>query len=97
MKKMIPVAFRCMKQARAQRQDSIGLIMAKWQLEREVAEKAFDMMIKTWTEAGVSSDAALQAGIEETLKLSNSKQSVAPSRVADFTLAREVYRELKAK
>ena len=97
IKKMIAVAFRGMTQARAQRQDSIGLIMAKWKLEREVAEKAFDMMIKTWTEAGVSSDAALQAGIEETLKLSNSKQSVAPSRVADFTLAREVFRELNKK
>jgi ABC-type nitrate/sulfonate/bicarbonate transport system substrate-binding protein len=97
IKKMIAVAFRGMAQARAQRQDSIGLIMAKWKLEREVAEKAFDMMIKTWTEAGVSSDAALQAGIEETLKLSNSKQPVAPSRVADFTLAREVFRELNKK
>jgi len=97
IKKMIAVAFRGMAQARAQRQDSIGLIMAKWKLEHEVAEKAFDMMIKTWTETGVSSDAALQAGIEETVKISNSKQSVAPSRVADFTLAREVYRELKMK
>src|SRR5690242_21111400 len=30
IKKMIAVAFRGMAQARAQRQDSIGLIMAKW-------------------------------------------------------------------
>jgi ABC-type nitrate/sulfonate/bicarbonate transport system substrate-binding protein len=97
IKKMIAVAFRGMAQARAQRQDSIALIMAKWKLEREVAEKAFEMMIKTWTDSGVSSDPALQAGIEESLKLSNSKQSVPISRVADFTLAREVYRELKAK
>ncbi|HEX7231882.1 MAG TPA: hypothetical protein VF452_15895, partial [Candidatus Binatia bacterium] len=97
VKKMIAVAFRGMAQARAQRQDSIGLIMAKWKLEREVAEKAFDMMIKTWTDTGVSSDAALQAGIEESLRISNSKQSIPLSRVADFSLAREVYRELKAK
>lgn len=97
IKKMIAVAFRGMAQARAQRQDSIGLIMAKWKLEHEVAEKAFEMMIKTWTETGVSSDAALQAGIEESLKISNSKQLVALSRVADFTLAREVYRELQSR
>ena len=97
VKKMIAVAFRGMTQARAQRQDSVRLIMTKWKLERDVAEKAFDMMIKTWTERGVSSDAALQAGIDESLKIANSKQSVALSQVADFTLAREVYRELKAK
>ena len=54
-------------------------------------------MIKTWAENGISSDQALQAGIEESLKNSNSKQSVPISRVADFVIAREVYRELKPK
>src|SRR6266508_1158009 len=97
IKKMIAVAFRGMAQARAQRQDSIALIMSKWKLEREIADKAFEMMIKTWTDSGIASDQALQAGIEESLKVSNIKQSVPISRVADFTLAREVYRELKTK
>jgi ABC-type nitrate/sulfonate/bicarbonate transport system substrate-binding protein len=97
IKKMIAVAFRGMAHARAQRHDSIALIMSKWKLEREVAEKAFEMMIKTWTDSGIASDHALQAGIDESLKVSNTKQSVPISRVADFSLAREVYRELKLK
>jgi hypothetical protein len=37
-------------------------------MERDVAEKAFEMMIKTWADTGVASDAALQAGIDESLK-----------------------------
>ncbi|MSP39277.1 MAG: ABC transporter substrate-binding protein [Deltaproteobacteria bacterium] len=97
VRKMIAVAFRGMSHARAQRQDSIALIMSKWKLERDVAEKAFDSTINTWAENGIASDQALQAGIEESLKVSNSKQTVPLSRVADFTLAREVYREIKAK
>jgi ABC-type nitrate/sulfonate/bicarbonate transport system substrate-binding protein len=97
IKKMIAVAFRGMQHARAHRADAVALISTKWKLEREVAEKAFDMMIKTWTDTGMSSDAALQAGIEESLKVSNAKQTVPISRVADFTLAREVYREMKRK
>lgn len=97
IRKMIAVAFRGMSHARAQRQESIALIMSKWKLEREVAEKAFDSTIKTWAENGIASDQALQAGIEESLKVSNSKQTVPISRVADFTIAREVYRELKGK
>ena len=97
IKKMIAVAFRGMAHARAQRQDSIALIMSKWRMEREVAEKAFDMMIKTWADSGVASDAALQAGIDESLKVTHAKQSVPISQVADFKLAREVYRELKQK
>jgi hypothetical protein len=36
-------------------------------------------------------------GIEESLRLSGAKQSVPISRVADFSLAREVYREIKTK
>ena len=97
IKKMIAVAFRGMAHARAQRQESIALIGSKWKLEREVAEKAFELTIKTWSENGISSDQALQMGIDESLRLSNSKQSVPISRVADFSLAREVYRELKGK
>lgn len=97
IKKMIAVAFRGMAHARAQRNDSIALIMSRWKLERDVAEKAFDSTIKTWSENGMASDQALQAGIDESLKVSNSKQTVPSSRVADFTLVREVYREIKAK
>jgi ABC-type nitrate/sulfonate/bicarbonate transport system substrate-binding protein len=97
IKRMIGVAFRGMAHARAQRQESVGLIMSKWKLEREVAEKAFEMTVKTWADNGIASDQALQVGIEESLKVSNSKQSVPLSRVADFTIAREVYRELKGK
>lgn len=97
IKKMIGVAFRGMAHARAQRNDSVALIMSKWKLERDVAEKAFEMTVKTWSESGIASDQALQIGIEESLKISNSKQIVPIARVADFTIAREVYRELKGK
>jgi NitT/TauT family transport system substrate-binding protein len=97
IKKMIAVAYRGMAHARAQRQDSIALIMSKWKMERDIAEKAFDMMIKTWADTGVASDQALQEGIEESLRVTKAKQSVSISQVADFKLAREVYREMKAK
>lgn len=97
IRKMIAVAFRGMSHARAQRQETIGLIAAKWKLEREVAEKAYELTIRTLSDSGTASEPALQMGIEESLRLSNSKQTVANSRVADFTIAREVYRELKGK
>ncbi len=97
IKKMIAAAFRGMAHARAQRQDSVALIMSRWKIERDVAEKAFDLMIKTWTDSGVASDRALQEAIDESLRVTNTKKSVPISQVADFTLAREVYREMKSK
>jgi ABC-type nitrate/sulfonate/bicarbonate transport system substrate-binding protein len=97
IKKMIAVAYRGMAHARAQRQDSIALIMSKWKMEHDVAEKAFEMMVKTWADTGVVSDRALQEGIEESLRVTKAKQAVPISQVADFKLAREVYQELKAR
>ena len=71
--------------------------MSKWKMERDVAEKAFEMMVKTWADTGVASDRALQEGIEESLRVTKAKQAVPISQVADFKLAREVYQELKAR
>jgi ABC-type nitrate/sulfonate/bicarbonate transport system substrate-binding protein len=97
IKKLISGVFRGMAYARAHRPESIDLVMSKWKMERDVADKAFDLMLKTWSENGLASDQAVQDSIEESLKLSSSKQSVPISRVADFSFAREVYRELKPK
>jgi hypothetical protein len=71
--------------------------MSKWKMERDIAEKAFDLMLTTWSENGLASDHAVQVGIEESLKVSSSQRSVPVSRVAEFSLARDVYRELKTK
>src|SRR5262249_54960336 len=97
IKKMIPAVFRGMAHASEHRQESITLVMSKLKMERDIAEKAFDLMLKTWSDNGLASEPALQAGIEESLKVSSSKQSVPLSRVADFSFAREVHRELKTQ
>jgi ABC-type nitrate/sulfonate/bicarbonate transport system substrate-binding protein len=97
IKKMITGVFRGMAYARTHRPESIALVMSKWKMERDVAEKAFDLMISTWSESGTASDQAVQVGIEESLKVSSSKQSVPLSRVIDFSFVREVSRELKIK
>jgi ABC-type nitrate/sulfonate/bicarbonate transport system substrate-binding protein len=97
IRKMIAVAFRGMAHARAKRADSVSLIMSKWKMEREVAEKAFDLMVKTWADTGVASDQALREAIEESLRVTKTKQSVPIFQVADFKWAREVYRELRSK
>jgi len=97
IKKIISGVFQGMVYARAHPRESVALIMTKWKLEREIAEKAFDLMLRTWSENGIASEQAVQIGIEESLKVSSSKQIVPPSRVVDFSFARQVYRELKAR
>jgi ABC-type nitrate/sulfonate/bicarbonate transport system substrate-binding protein len=97
IKKMIAAVFRGMAHAQARRADTIALIAARWKMERDVAEQAFDLVVKTWSESGVATDQAVQSAIEESLSLAKSNQQVPVSRVVEFSFAREVYRELKAK
>ena len=47
IKKMITGVFRGMAYARTHRPESIALVMSKWKMERDVAEKAFDLMLRT--------------------------------------------------
>jgi NitT/TauT family transport system substrate-binding protein len=97
IKKVISGVFKGMAHARTHRQESIALVMSKWKLGRDVAEKAFDLTVKTWSETGLASDQALLQAIEESLKVGSSKQTVPLSRVVDFTFARDAHRELKGK
>src|SRR6266850_8539126 len=62
IRKMITGVFRGMAYAKAHRQESIALVMSKWKMERDVAEKAFDLMLRTWSDNGQASDQALQVG-----------------------------------
>jgi NitT/TauT family transport system substrate-binding protein len=97
IKKVITVTLRAMENARARRADTVGLIASRWKIERDVAEKAFELVLRTWSDNGLVADQAVQAGIDESLRLAGSKQQVPISRVVDFSFAREANRELKAK
>ncbi|HEU4344939.1 MAG TPA: ABC transporter substrate-binding protein, partial [Candidatus Binatia bacterium] len=97
IKRVISGVFKGMAHAQAHRQESIALVMSKWKLERDVAERAFDLTVKTWSANGIVSDKALLQGIEESLKVGAGKQTVPLARVVDFTFARDAYRELKAQ
>lgn len=97
IKRVIAAVFRGMARARSHRADAIGLIAARWKMDSDVAEKAFDLVLRTWSDNGLATDQAVQAGIEESLKLAGSKQQVPVSRVVEFSFAREAYRELKTK
>src|SRR5262249_1921886 len=60
IKRMITGVFRGMAYARTHRPESIALVMSKWKMERDVAEKTFDLMLKTWSDNGQASEQAVQ-------------------------------------
>lgn len=97
IKTMIRAVFRAMAYVKGQRQESISFIMARWKLERDMAEKVFEVALKTWSEQGVASDHAVMTSIQDAQGLLKGKKEISASHVVDFSLAREAYAELKQK
>ncbi len=97
IKKMIKAVFKAMAHAKAHRQEMISLVMLRWKLERDIADKVFDLTVKTWSEQGVASDSSVLLSIQENLAISREQKEVPISQVVDFRLARQVFRELTHK
>jgi hypothetical protein len=73
------------------------MVMSRWQLERDIAEKVFDLTVKSWAGQGVASDSAVLISIQGAQELLKGKKEVAISQVVDFSLVRQAFAELKQK
>jgi len=97
IKKMIKAVFRAMVYAKTYRRESVSLVMSRWQLERDIAEKVFDLTVRTWSEDGVVSDSMVLISMQESLAVFPGKRGIPISQVVDFGLARQVAQEIKQK
>ncbi len=97
IRKMIKAVFKAMAYAKDRRQEMISLVMSRWKLERDIADKVFDLTVRTWSEQGVVPDSSVLLSIQENLAISREQKEVPISQVVDFRLARQVFRELMKK
>jgi NitT/TauT family transport system substrate-binding protein len=97
VKRMIRALMKGIAYAKDHRAEMIALLMAKWQLDRERAEKTWDLTARTLEDDGIASDAAVTTSIQSALEMVREKRDVPVSQVVDFSLAREAYAELKKR
>lgn len=76
------------------RDDLVRLIMREFSLEKDVSEKSYDAMLKTYSPDGTATDKGLMEQIDDARALAKITKEVPISQVADFTLLKEVQKEL---
>jgi NitT/TauT family transport system substrate-binding protein len=77
------------------KKDEVVPIMMSWlQQTKEVAADSYDLIVPSFSADGGASDATYQFAVDTRLKSLNSDKRVPLSQVRDFTLLREVQKEL---
>jgi hypothetical protein len=80
--------------AKAHREEMIGVLMAKWKLERERAAKTWDLTARTLQKDGTASDSAVLVSIQGAQEMVKEKKEVPLSQVVDFSIAKMAFDEL---
>lgn len=91
VKRVVRAVVKAMLFMRKNREESIRIMMSWLALNRDVAEKSYDMALDSFSEDGSPSRKGLMTSIE----LSGAKEEVPLSKVFDFSFLQEVHNELK--
>ena len=91
VKRTVRAAIKAILFMRKNKEQSVRIMMSWLALDRDVAEKSYDMALDSFSEDGSPSRKGLMTSIE----LAGVKENVSPSRVFDFSLLQEAQSELK--
>lgn len=93
-KKVVRATVRGLRFVR-ERKDEVVPIMVQWlQQTKEVAAESYDLIVPSFSADGSVSDATYQFAIDARLKEIKSDKRVPLSQVRDFSLLREVLKEM---
>ncbi len=91
VRRVVRAVVKAMLFMRKNREESVRIIMSWLSLNRDVAEKSYDMALDSFSEDGSPSRKGLMTSIE----LAGIKEDVPLSKVFDFSFLQEVHSELK--
>jgi len=98
VKRMLRALFKAMLFMVNNREDTVR-IATKWLKidDRTIAERSVDVALKTLSKDGTATNRALEFDVEVTKRTHNIKEDIPFSKVVDFSIMREVYKELAGK
>jgi ABC-type nitrate/sulfonate/bicarbonate transport system substrate-binding protein len=97
VKKVIRAMIRGLRFVRERRDETIP-IMAQWLSQKpDVAARSYDLIIAGFSQDGTTSDATWQALIDSRVQTVGLPRPSSLDQVRDFTLLREVQKELKLR
>ena len=93
-RKVLRATVRALRFIR-ERKDEVVPIMMQWlQQTKEVAGESYDLIVPSFSADGAASDATYQFAVDARMKALKSDKRIPLSQVRDFSLLREVQKEL---
>jgi len=94
VKRMVRGFVKSLVFLRKEKSRVVEMIAKQWQIEPEIAEKSYQVMLKTLSANGAASDNAIENVIQQTLKANKSQKQVSHDQVANLSFLAEAQKEL---
>lgn len=94
VKRMVRGFVKSLVYLRKEKSRVVELIAKQYNLDGDLAEKSYQVIIKTLSANGSASDAAIENVIQQTLKANKSDKTVTHAQVANLTFLHEAQKEL---
>ena len=95
IRKVLRGFLRSLKAVKRDKREVIEFIGRKFNLEPQVAEEAYGVVLQTLSEDGTVSQQVLQDLLEQVKKEAGIKREIAVGDIVDYRLLREVMREVE--
>jgi len=94
VKRMVRGFVKSLVFLRKEKTRVVEMIAKQWKIEPEIAEKSYQVMLKTFSANGSASESAIENVIQQTLKANKSQKQVPHNQVANLSFLEESQRDL---
>jgi len=94
VKRMVRGFVKSLVYLRKEKNRVVEMITKQWKIDPDIAEKSYQVMLKTLSANGSASDSAVENVIQQTLKANKSQKQVPHAQVVNLTFLEEIQREL---
>lgn len=97
VKRMVRGFVKSLVYLRKEKGRVVNLISKEWKIDPDIADKSYDVMVRTLSPDGSASDRAVENVIQQTLKATKSQKDVPHSQVVQLSFLQEAQKELRLR
>jgi len=97
VKRMVRGFVKSLVFLRREKNKVVEMIAKQWKIDADVAEKSYQVMIKTLSANGSATDSAIENVIQQTLKANKSQKPVPHSQVVNLSFLDEAQKDLSLR
>jgi len=97
VKRMVRGFVKSLVYLRKEKGRVVQLISKEWKIEPDIADKSYDVMVRTLSADGSASESAVENVIQQTLKATKSQKDVPHSQVVQLSFLHEAQKELRLR